>query len=77
MIQCRLRELMAARARKDRRSITYDVIQAATGVSRSTLSGLAGDRSARIDLSVMERLCAYFECQPGDLFVYVPREGKP
>ena len=71
MIQCRLRELMAAKRRAERRKITYDTIWTQTGVSRNTLTKLANDLSAMVGLSVIDRLCAYFQCQPGDLFVYV------
>src|SRR5262249_53979938 len=71
MIQCRLRELMAAKGRKERRRITYDDILAATGIAKGTLSRLANDRSDRVAIRTMERLCAYFDCQPGDLFIYV------
>ena len=70
MIQCRLRELMAAKGRRDGRKITYQSILSATGISMTTLTRLANDRADRVGLSVMDRLCAYFECQPGDLFVH-------
>ena len=71
MIQCRLRELIAAKARRERRRITYRNIAAETGIDKSTLSRLANDRADRVALSTIERLCAYFQCQPGDLFIYV------
>ena len=71
MIQCRLRELMAAQGRKQRLRITYDDILEDTGISKSTLTRLANDRADRVALSTIERLCAYFVCQPGDLFTYV------
>ncbi len=76
MIQGRLRELMAAKGRRDRTRISYDNIRSYTGLSTTTLSRLANDRTERIDLSVIDRLCDYFDCQPGDLFVYV-RESDP
>jgi putative transcriptional regulator len=71
MIQCRLRELIGAKARQERRRITYDDIQAQTGVNKNTLTRLANDRAGMVGLSVVDRLCAYFDCQPGDLFIYV------
>ncbi len=76
MIQSRLREMMASKGRMDRSRISYDSIRTHTGLSTTTLSRLANDRTERIDLSVMDRLCNYFDCQPGDLFVYV-REPDP
>ncbi len=71
MIQCRLRELMATKSRRERRRITYSDILAATGVSTTTLVRLANDRADRVALFTIARLCAYFQAQPGDLFIYV------
>ena len=71
MIQCRLRELMATRGRLERQRITYGEIQRETGVNKNTLTRLANDRAAMVGISVIDRLCNYFDCQPGDLFVYV------
>ena len=70
MIQCRLRELMGAKGRQERRRITYDDILAQTGVNKNTLTRLANDRAGMVGISVIDRLCAYFGCQPGDLFIY-------
>ena len=71
MIQCRLRELMAAKGRLERRRITYDDIFEGTGISKGSLTRLANDRADRVAISTIDRLCAYFACQPGDLFIYV------
>ncbi len=75
MIQGRLRELMAVKGQRERRKITYDDILTETGVSKNTLTRLANDRAAMVGISVIDRLCDYFECQPGDLFVYI-RESE-
>ena len=72
MIQCRLRELMAVKGRRERRRITYDDILAQTGVNKNTLTRLANDRADMVAISTIDRLCAYFDCQPGDLFIYLP-----
>ena len=72
MMQSRLRELMASKSRRDRRRITYDDIFAETGISKNTLSRLANDRAGGVAFSTVVRLCAYFNCQPGDLFIYEP-----
>ena len=71
MIQCRLRELMASAGRIQQKRVTYDDIRSRTGLSKTTLTRLANDRADQIALSVVDRLCAYFKCQPGDLFIYV------
>ena len=72
MIQCRLRELMAIKGRREGRRITYDGIRDDTRVNKSTLTRLANDRADGVGISVMDRLCIYFDCQPGDLFIHLP-----
>lgn len=71
MIQCRLRELMGEKGRREHRRITYDDILRETGVNKSTLTKLANDQSRMVGISVIDRLCAFFPCLPGDLFIYV------
>ena len=71
MIQCRLRELMAAKGRREQQKITYDDVLTATGISKNTLTRLTNDRGDRVYISTIDRLCAYFHCQPGDLFIYI------
>lgn len=75
MIQCRMRELIAIKGRRERRRITYEDIQAESGVNKNSIAKLTNDRSAMVGISVIDRLCAYFECQPGDLFVFVQENG--
>jgi putative transcriptional regulator len=65
---------MAEKGRLERCKITYDDILATTGISKSTLTRLANDRAGRVYISTTDRLCAYFNCQPGDLFLYVEEE---
>ncbi len=74
MIQCRLRELMALRSRESRRKITYEDIKMSTGLSRTTLVRLANDTARLISTKTLDKLCWYFDCQPGDLLVYVPND---
>ena len=71
MIQCRLRELMATKRRTDGRRINYAIVMAETGISTTTLTRLANDRSTRVAIATIDRLCAYFQAQPGDLFIHV------
>ena len=73
MIQCRLRALIAIKSRQERRKITYEDIQAESGVNKNSIAKLTNDRSAMVGMSTIDRLCAYFECQPGEIFVYVPK----
>ncbi len=76
MIQCRLRELMATKRRTEGRRISYAIIMADTGISTTTLTRLANDRSTRVAIATINTLCGYFNAQPGDLFIYVPDNGR-
>jgi len=37
---------------------------------------LEGREIERVDVAVLEALCAAFDCQPGDLLAYVPEREK-
>jgi len=74
MIQSRLKELMAQRERRIGERVTYAAIHKATGIWPRTLSTLATNNQKMVALDTLDRLCAYFECEVGDLLVYVPVE---
>ena len=69
---------MAEKSRLEGRRVTYDDIHKVTGIFPSTLSRLAAGQGKRVDLAVLERLCQYFDCEPGDLLVLQPAltEGR-
>jgi putative transcriptional regulator len=73
MIRCRLLELMG------RRGIRFlSRLSDETGINRRTLAVLADNKMARYDSDVLERLCAFFQCQPGDLLEYTAGgAGRP
>jgi putative transcriptional regulator len=62
---------MAAKSRTTGRKITYDVITAETHIYSSTLTKMANNRAELISVSSLDRLCTFFDCQPGDLLIYV------
>ncbi|ATD66085.1 hypothetical protein CNR27_00270 [Luteimonas chenhongjianii] len=43
----------------------------ATGIHRATLSKIANQPGANIGTDIIDKLCKYFGCQPGDLLTYV------
>lgn len=47
----------------------------ATGLHRNTVTLLYDETAVRVDLDAIERLCALFECQVGDLFEYIPENA--
>lgn len=68
MIKCHLSTLMGAHKLK-----VIDVARQ-TGLHRNTVAALYDERALRIDLDAIEKLCALFECNVGDLFEYIPQE---
>lgn len=50
---------------------TYDIIKAQTGLSKTTLVRLADDKAELVGKTTLDGLCASFDCQPDDLFIYV------
>ena len=77
-VKFHLRTLIAA-ANEERADgapkITYQVISDATGMSISTLSKLANNGIARVNLNVLERICDFFECGIADLITLDPDPG--
>lgn len=71
MIRFRLTELTADKAFRERRVISMSEIAQATGIHRATLSKIANQPGANIGTEIVDKLCAYFDCQPGELLAYV------
>lgn len=64
MIKCHLSRLMGERKLK-----IADVARE-TGLHRNTITLLYDETAARIDLEAVDRLCAFFGINVGDLFEY-------
>ena len=65
MIICRLSALMG-----ERKILKLSDVAHATSINRNTLTNLYYDRAIRIELSVADTLCKYFNCNMQDLFEY-------
>ncbi|TAN14036.1 MAG: helix-turn-helix domain-containing protein [Burkholderiaceae bacterium] len=76
MIRFRLTELIADKAFKERRVVPLSEVADATGIHRSTLSKMANQPGANIGSEIIDKLCRYFECQPGELLIYVPTDDE-
>lgn len=73
MIYCKLKQLIAEKEFREKRKITYKVIQDATGLSSTTIAKLLNFKGVqRIDGSTLDALCEFFGCQVGDLLIYSP-----
>ncbi len=62
MIKCHLSRIMG-----EKRIKVADVARD-TGINRGTITRLYHETAVRVDMEVMDRLCKYLDCAPGDLF---------
>ena len=74
LIRFRLAELIADKAFKERRVVSMSEVAAATGIHRATLSKIANQPGTNISTDLVDKLCRYFECQPGNVLTYIEEE---
>jgi putative transcriptional regulator len=65
----KLKIRIAEKEFKENRKLTYRTISKETGISTTTLTKYI-NQGGGIDPGTLEKLCRYFQCQPGDLLVY-------
>ncbi len=64
--------LLAEKSAREKRRISIAEVSRATGITPKTLQGWAARTIKRYDTQVLDALCKYFGCQPGDLLEYTP-----
>lgn len=64
-IQIRLRQVL------DDRALSMYAVAKGTGLTYPTVYNLATKPIARIDIETIDKLCAFLQIQPGELFVWV------
>ncbi len=78
MIRCRLGILLAQenlrRAEAGLPRLSQNELAAETKVAVAVVNRLATNSQHRVDYKTMDRLCRFFNVQPGDLFEYIPEE---
>lgn len=65
MIKCHFSRILGERKLK-----ISDVARD-TGINRGTLTRLYQETTERIEVDAMNKLCAYFDCEVGDLFQHI------
>ncbi len=75
MIRFRLSELIADKQFREGRRITMIEVATATGINRMTLSRMLNQKGYSTVTDNLDRLCAYFGCQVGDLAIFVADEA--
>jgi len=72
MINIKVAELMG------RHRLTKKALSEMTGIRPNTVSALWKGTVKRLEIEHLNRLCAALECQPGELFEYIPdKEEAP
>ena len=60
-----------------KRGMTQSELVETTGIRQPTLSAISTGKIKTIPVRVMDKICQALDCQPGDLFEYVPDEKTP
>lgn len=53
---------------------TIQDVHEKTGLSRNTISALYNDKTTRVDLETIDRLCELFDCEISELFVRTTKQ---
>lgn len=72
----RLKILIAEKEFREGHKLTYRTISEETGISTTTLTKSI-NQGGGINPGTLEKLCRYFDCQPGDLLVYSDDDTQP
>jgi len=74
-IKFKLKEKIADVEFRQRRVLMLKDVAAGSGVHAVTLSKLANNKRYDVRVSTIDKLCAYFKCDIGDLVQYVPDDN--
>ena len=74
MIRFRIKELIADREFKGGKRVTFEEIAQASGIHRTTLSKIAGQRGYNTTTDNIDKLCRFFGCPVESVMQYVPDE---
>jgi putative transcriptional regulator len=64
-------ELLHNKEIAEHKDISISEVARETGIARKTLQAWAHNQITRYDAPVIEGLCNYFNCNPGDLIVKI------
>ena len=76
MIRIKLRQLLDDKAFADGRKITLNEVSEQTGIARATLNRIANIPGYNTTTDVLDSLCSFLGCTPGDLLEHVPGKNR-
>lgn len=68
-IRSNLRVLHSLKEAQEGRRIPYREIRSATRLTKSQISRYMQDKIDNFNRDTLDRLCHYYECEPGDIIV--------
>ena len=71
MIKFNLKVLIAQYEVRTGERLSYRELSRLTGINKNSINAIAANQARRLDLDTLERLCDFFECEPGDLIVKI------
>jgi putative transcriptional regulator len=69
-IHCKLSTILG-----EKRLKMSDVVRE-TKLAKGTVHTLYHDRVQKVDYRVLDKLCSFLNCQPGDLLIFQPNDDK-
>ena len=68
-IRVKLRPVVAEYEKQNEIRLTYRALAEGADIGLSTVSAMMTKNQKRVDLDVLDRLCKFFNCSPGDILV--------
>ena len=69
MIKSRIRVMLP------KREMTQKQLVEITGIRQPTVSKMCTSTISRMPMDALDKICKALDCQPGDLFEYIPDEN--
>lgn len=60
-----------------RRKVRSKLLAQHVGITEVNMSLLKQGKVKGVRFETLEKICAFLDCQPGDLLGYVPNKGNP
>jgi putative transcriptional regulator len=73
-VEFRFKELYFKKIEQEKRVISQAEIAEFVGVSKQAVHLWLKDNAKSVRLDTLDKLCEFFNCEPGDLLVRVPDE---
>lgn len=73
-VRSNLRLLHSLKEANEDRRITYKEVAERTGLTGSQVSGYMNNTIAMFHAETLDKLCVFYDCEPGDILIRVENE---